>query len=118
MNLGVGYEVRLPGEGLSADGARERRLPSVKSHVREQGPLLQKLFPADCTRVGYPTVQPAVIDQLEFPLEAHAAVGADERVQAAVEARVHSQVLFLGERFSALLADKGPLSRMELAVRH
>lgn len=89
MNLGVSYEVRLPGECLSANGTGEWRLPGVEPHVREQGPLLQKLLPADCTRVGYPAVQPAVVDQLEFPLEAHAAVGADERVQAAVEARMH-----------------------------
>lgn len=27
-------------------------------------------------------------------------------------------MLFLGERFSALLTDEGPLSRVELAVRH
>ena len=79
----------------------------VQPHVRRERALLQELAAAYGARVRHAAVQLAVIGQLEFARECGATVAAHERVQGAVEARVHRQVVLLGERFAAVAAHVG-----------
>lgn len=89
-------QLGLGSEALAAVQAGMRGV-SVLTHVSDERALLKELLAADGTFVGNASVQLAVVHQLELSRERGAAVLAHERIQAAVEARVHHQMLLLSE---------------------
>jgi hypothetical protein len=71
--------------------------------MRCQCSFLQELATTHGARVRYPTMELSMIDELEFTSECSPAVIASKRIDRTVETRVHIQVLFLSETFSAIL---------------
>lgn len=128
-------QLRLRPEALAAVQAGVRRV-RVLPHVSHQRSLLQELLSAHRTLVRHASVQLSVVYQLELPREGRAAILADERIQTAVEARVHHQMRLLSKTesrnrvrdkvrptsihlpFSASFAHVRSFSSVELHVSH
>lgn len=89
----------------------------LQSHMRHQRSFLQEFFATNCASVWYTSMYPAMIDQLKFARERCATVTAHERIDRAVESRVHYQVILLGEALAALFTNVRTFTCMELAVR-
>lgn len=81
-------QLGLCSETLAAVQAGMRSV-GVLTHVCNKRALLKELLAADGAFVGNASVQLAVVHQLELAGERGAAVLAHERIQTAVEARVH-----------------------------
>lgn len=86
--------------------------------MRHKGAFLQEFLSADCTRMWNATMDPAMVDQLEFARERRPTIGANERIQWTVETWMHDQVVFLCKAFAALIAYEWPFSGVEFTVRH
>lgn len=114
----MGIQLRLGAETFTTGNTWERLVTGVDSHMSSQCPLLQELLSAQGARMWNATMQFAVVHQLEFTRERSPTVRAHERIQRAVETRMHHQMLLLGETFSAIFAHVRTLASMELAVRY
>lgn len=72
-------------------------------HMRRQRTFLQKLATTNGARMWNSSVKLSMIDQLELAGEGGSAVSASERIDRAVEPRMHVQVLLLSETLAAVL---------------
>lgn len=89
-------QFRFCSETLTAVQAGMRCV-SVLTHMCHECTLLKELLATHGALVWNASVQLAVVHQLELSRERGAAVLAHERIQTAVEARVHHQMLLLSE---------------------